>query len=483
MLTTLLNKWNGMPISIKASIAFTFSSFFIKGVSFITTPIFTRIMDTTQYGIISTYNAWNLLIEVFAVLGMTSAGIINVGLNDYKNNRDRYISAITGLGNIITIIFFGILFTINELFPNIINLPNSLLIIMFIHFLFYPAQIYWITKQRYELKYKSATFLSIFSSIVSQIIAVVVVINSDNNQGFYKICSNEIGILIIAIPLYMLVIHKGHIFFDLKIWKQVLFFAIPLIPHYLAQHIMSSADRIMLSSMVSEAEAGIYNLIYNIGWIATLLWTAINASLTPFLYDEFNNSSYEKTKRVTKIILIGFSLACIFACVVAPEILKILAPQEYYTGVYAIPPIVAVAYMNALYNIYSSVEFYYKEATYIAKATVISALVNVALNIVLIPKFAFIGAAYTTLISYIVMIILHYHGYRNVSEERKFDDNFILKYSIFICISCICCTFLYTSYLIRFTVLLFILFLLLIMRKKLYTIIIELKKEMSNYNK
>ena len=67
----ILDKWSKIPNSAKSSIAFVFSSFLIKGVSFITTPIYTRIMDTEQYGILATYNSWLTILEIFALLGLT----------------------------------------------------------------------------------------------------------------------------------------------------------------------------------------------------------------------------------------------------------------------------------------------------------------------------------------------------------------------------------------------------------------------------
>ena len=106
---TLIQKWRQMPASAKSSIAFVLSSFVLKGISFLTTPIFTRLMDQTQYGIIAEYNSWLSIIDVFALLGLTSAGVFNVGLNDYRDSRDQYISSVLTLCNLTTIGVFGIL--------------------------------------------------------------------------------------------------------------------------------------------------------------------------------------------------------------------------------------------------------------------------------------------------------------------------------------------------------------------------------------
>lgn len=452
MLNKAVKKWNGLSEAAKASLAFAVASFFVKGTSFLTTPIFTRIMDQTQYGVISTYNAWSLIIEVLAVLGMTSAGIINVGLNDYRESRSSYLSAITGLGNVTTIVVFAVLFIINNLSENNLILPNSLLLLMFFHFLFYPAQIYWLTRQRYELKYKAATIVSIVSVLLGQALAVIFVLRSTNDQGAVKVIGNEAGCLLVAIPIYIMLLVNGKNFFNKEIWKQVLFFALPLIPHYVAQHLMSSADRIMISDMISTAATGIYNLVYNIGWLATLIWTAINASLTPFLFDKLNTKSYQRARDVTKTLIILYSAVCLLAVILAPEVIKILAPKEYFAGVYAIPPIVGVAFMNALYNLYANIEFYHKKSKYIAMATIVAAVVNIILNYFMIQSWSYVGASYATLISYAILIALHYRGYRKSQPERMYDDAFFLKWTIGIIGICLIFTFLYRSDAIRYGV-------------------------------
>lgn len=471
----LIAKWNNLSGAMKASLAFAFSSFFVRGISFITTPIFTRIMDQTQYGIISTYNAWSTVIEVLAVLGMTSAGIINVGLNDYRDTRNKYLSNITVLGNITTLIVFAVLFTINHIGGGAIILPDFLLLLMLIHFLFYPAQIYWLTRQRYELKYKAATIISILSVLVGQVLAIVFVLDSKSDQGSVKIVANEAGYLIVAIPIYILLLVQGKAFFNRVIWKQVLLFAIPLIPHYLAQHLMSSADRIMISNMVSTADTGIYNLVYNVGWLATLVWTAINASLTPFLFEKLNKKEYQRTKDVTRTLIILYSLVCVIAIILAPEVIKILAPKEYYEGVYAIPPIVGVAFMNGLYNLYANVEFYHKKSKYIAIATIIAALINVALNYFMIKGWSYVGASYATLISYAILILLHYRGYRKAQSESVYYDGFFLKWTVAFIIICLVFSLLYRNDIVRYGVFAIGAVIVIVKRDTLKRYILEVK--------
>ena len=442
-----------MPVEAKSALAFAIASVVIKGIAFITTPVFTRIMSIEQYGILSVYNSWSAIIEVFALLGLTSAGVFNTGLNDYQDRRDKFISSVLILCNIQTILVFTILFTLKFIIGPDFILPYNLLIVMFIHFIFNPAQIFWITRQRYEYKYKLATVITIATSILSQVIAVLCICNiSVENSAEVKIWSSTLAGLIVALPIYILLLNKGRCIFDRNIWKEILAFAIPLIPHYLAQHIMSSADRIMISDMVSEKDAAIYSLASTVSLIATVIWGAIHATLTPYIFDKLNKQKHRSIDKTVFSVAQGYAIVCLGVSLVAPEAIKILGTSDYYAGIYAIPPIAATAFLTAFYNIYATIEFYHKKSKFITISTVIATVINVVLNGIFIPQYGFIAAAYTTLISYVFLVLMHYAGYRRCSADRIYNDRNFLLLAMFCVLGCGMCNLLYLNTVVRFIV-------------------------------
>lgn len=99
--------------------------------------------------------------------------------------------------------------------------------------------------------------------------------------------------------------------------------------------------------------------------------------------------------------------AMVALILVGPEILKIFADQRYWEGMSIIPPIALANYMIFMYTMYVYIEHYYKKTVYITKNTLIAAGLNVILNFILIPKYGYVAAAYTTLASYFVAFILH----------------------------------------------------------------------------
>lgn len=473
----LLDKWNNIPESAKSSIAFIFCTLLIKGIVFLVTPLFTRIMDIEDYGIVATYNSWITIIEIFAILGLTSAGVFNVGLKDNKDKRNEYISSCMGLCNVTTIIVFSIIFLSKIKMGKDFILDNRLLVVMFVHFIFNPAQIFWITRQRYEYKYKMATVITILSSIIAQIASIIGVILMKNDAAFFKILGNEIGLLLFTVPIYIMLIIRGKKYINLKQWKNILILSLPLIPHYLSQHVLASSDRIMISDFVSKGDAAIYEVVSNISLIGTIFWNAVNASLIPYMFEKIEKKEYISIRNICKKLLIGYIIILFGVLLIAPEILSILAPEKYHKGIYCIPPLTIVIFLNALYNFFANVEFYHKKTKSIALATVASAIVNVALNIVLIPKYSYVAAAYTTLVSTIVLIMFHYWGYKKTETNEIFDVKFIIKISLFFFIISELCNLLYLNIIARIIFIILVVICVFFKRESLMNIIKELMRK------
>lgn len=476
----IIQKWQQLSDAAKSSISFALSTLIIKGISFITTPIFTRILSSSQYGVIATYNSWTSILEVFAILGLTSAGVFNVGLKDHKVERNQYVSAILILCNISTITVFLLIILSGTAIERFINLPMNLIIIMFIQFFFNPAQVFWVTRQRYEFKYKAAFIVTILSAACSQIVSVIAILSSNNadlSGAEIKIWSTNLSLLVFQIPIYIMILIRGKCFIDKKIWKDTLIFSLPLLPHYLAQHVMGNSDRIMISMFYSSSGAAIYSVVSTISMITAIVWSAINASLVPYTFESIDSNKSKSINRIIIPILIFYSIMCIGVTIIAPEVLYILAPEEYFDGVYAVPPIAATAFISALYNIYANIEFYHKKSWWIAFSTIISASVNIALNYMLIPQFGYIGASYTTLISHLVLIGMHYFGYRKCHPERIYNDKMILCILIATVTICIACTILYSNLIARYFSMIVLIVILVLNKDKFINKIKEIRRK------
>ena len=457
---SLKKRWTDIPIAARSAIVFVISAFFIKGITFLVTPIFTRLMPQEEYGVVATYNSWVTILEVFALLGLTSAGVFNVGLKDYKDKRNEYLASVLALCNVVTVAFFGVLLAVQIFSGKEFIVSNNLLFLMALRLLFSPAQVFWITRQKYEYQYKIPAVLTILSAVLSQGVSMIAVyFYTGNNVAEIKLWSGNLVVIACSLPIYFYILIKGRKSKIVSYWKKILLLALPLIPHYLAQHIMSSADKIMLEKLISPVEEGlrqvaIYSVVANMGLIASILWGALNGSLVPYVFEKLENKDHKALNRTTLALIAVYGVLCIAVSLVAPEIMKILAPKKYFEGIFAVPPILCTAFLTAGYNVFANVEFYHKKTVWIAISTIVATVANILLNAVLIPKFGFSGAAYTTLISYIVLLFMHFIGYKKAAKKEKIFQDFLLITIMGACVAlCIASQLLYSLIYVRYALL------------------------------
>ena len=97
-----------LPIQVKASGWFFICSLVQKAIAVISTIIFTRLMSSEDYGILSIYNSWSDIIYIFATLNL-STGVYNVGMTKFNDRRNEFNSSLQLLALFWTLTF-GLLF-------------------------------------------------------------------------------------------------------------------------------------------------------------------------------------------------------------------------------------------------------------------------------------------------------------------------------------------------------------------------------------
>ena len=445
-----INVWNKLSEPAKSSVVFLLALTVTKGIIFIATPVFTRMMGEADIGLVGSYTSWRGIFEIFSILSMTSSGVFNVGMSQFRDNRSKYISCAIGLCACTTIICSGLILICYRWWGGFFDLPQRLVYLMCIQSLLLPAQTFWVSKQRYEYKYRAAFWVTVLTALFSQGVAIVAVYFAHSNLAEVRLWAAACIELPVGIFFIILLIVRGKHVFNKTIWKETLLFAIPLIPHYLASIVLTASDRIMVYNLDSPDAAGIYTVAYGIGAIGSIIWGAIQGSFTPYVFDCLDNNKIDGIDKIANQLVLFFGLGCIFISMIAPEALKILGPSSYQIGAYAIPPVVGAVFISCLYNLFSLVEFYHKKSGFIALASMIAAGLNVILNIIFIPKGGFIAAGYTTLCAYIVLSLMHYINMKRIESIAIYNEKKLFGISFIILILCIICQVLYQVFLMRY---------------------------------
>lgn len=421
----------------KSAVVYTISNIVTRGLAIITVPIFTRIMTTAQIGQVNLYNSWYGMISAFATLSLTSGGF-SVAMKEFDKERDQYLSSILTLTSSIALLISLIYFVNPAFWNSITGLPTVFMILILIGLLVAPARDFWFARQRYEYKYKLSGLISIGSAIVAAAISVFAVLHTSdpNKTAEVRLVSNYIVVYGVALCLWLYIFIKGKKLVDLQYWKFSLALSIPLIGYSIASQILSTADRIMIGKLVDESSVGIYGTIYSVSSIFTMVWTAINASFVPYLYQNIDKKEDDSVRKISFTLITAYAFVAIFLVLVAPEIVRILATEEYYEAIYIMPPIAAGVFLTSVSNMYSNVLLYLKSSKYIMYASMIAAAANVGLNYVFIKAYGYMAAAYTTMACYIIMTILLglWANKKFIAQEDNLNRVYYNKWILVLCV-------------------------------------------------
>ena len=470
-------KYQGLPPQVKASFWFLVCMVLQKGISVITTPIFTRLLGPTNYGEFGLYNSWESIITVFVTLKLT-AGVYTQGLVKFEREREEFSVAMQGLSSFIIACYFVVYLLFMNYFNNLFSLNTYEMIAMFVIMWSDAVFSFWLCEQRVDYKYKYLVIVTLVVSVIKPVAGIFAVTHFED-QVTARVVSLAIVSAIFYTPFLFGKIKLKKPFFNKRIWKYALMFNLPLIPHYLSQTVLSKADTIMIGKMIGADKAGIYNLSYSLAMLLLIINSAMMQTMTPWMYKKMRDRRIQDIKGVAYISLMAIACLNLFLIVFAPEIIKIFAPPAFYEAIWVIPPIAMSGVFIFSYDLFASYEFYYEKTIFVMIASIVGAVLNVGLNFIFIPKFGYVAAGYTTLICYVFYAIGHYL-FMNRICRYEFDGakpyNFkmlLLIYAVFLGIG-FGIMFTYEHFILRMCIVAALLAVLYFNRKKIMGFIKEL---------
>ena len=123
-----LQVYKNIPLPAKASMWFVVCSVIQKGIAFITTPIFTRMMSTEEYGLVSVYSSWISILTVILTLQLAT-GVYNKAMIRYEKQRDEYTSAMLFLTTLLILGGLGIFLLFRKQLNDALGMSTSLTVV------------------------------------------------------------------------------------------------------------------------------------------------------------------------------------------------------------------------------------------------------------------------------------------------------------------------------------------------------------------
>lgn len=405
-----MNKLHKMSNNENSQFIFNFISTTIRsGVTFLTMPIFTRLLGAEQYGKYSIYISW--LTICACLMGLNVGSALGTGVYQYRDSYKTFRTSLLIEGTLGCFILMAFITIFSKQLSRVFELPQVLVILMaveaFSQFVINFAGSAWI----YEKKafYNMISSLSnLFLTTIASIILLLSLRYTLTDIYYARILGAAVPQIFIALIIWMFLFKDQKYGYNKEYWLYGLHFGLPMILHTLSHQVLVQSDRVMMQKLaISTKEIGIYSFFYNFTAVLSTILSSLNNSWTPFLYDLLAQKEYIKlNKKVSHYVQLFTVIGCGFL-LLSREVVRLFANNEYWDGMPLIPFLVLVIYFIFLYQFPVNYEFYSKKPGIAAGGTSAAAVVNICLNFFLIPRYGMYGAVVATLVSYVILSIMH----------------------------------------------------------------------------
>ncbi|MBR1658523.1 MAG: oligosaccharide flippase family protein [Synergistaceae bacterium] len=479
----LIKKYKDLPVQIKAAFWFIVCNFMVKGIVFISTPLFTRILSTEDYGIVAVFNSYQQVILIFATFEL-SLGAYTKGYIKYDGRTKEFTTNLIIIGNIITFLCWLPFILIKDYFLKLTGVDTLCLLLMFVLFLVQPSYQCWMYRERYNYKYELVVIMTLLSATVTTFVPLYFVAFVSNSAKT-KVAVTLICGVLFSVPFYISSLVSGGMVRERKFFLDNLRFCLtfqtPLVVHSLSFLILGQSDRMMISEMVGRSEAAIYSVSYSLAVVVSIFQSSINQVFQPYRYQKMQEGDDTAIRNTTNSLLILFAGMIINFILIAPETIGILFPKYYYDAIWVIPPVSVGIFFIFLYSIFVDVESFYEKTKYVMYASIVCAVTNIFLNYVGIKSFGYIACAYTTLISYILFAVMHYTFMKRTCREcgidkKYFDIKRITAISSLVTIFGVGLAFLYPYIALRYVIFAIVIIVIFIKKNEIKKLI-SIRKE------
>lgn len=460
----------------KASIGYVVGNYLLKGITFLSAPIFSRLLSVGGYGAFSSFFIYEGIIYIF--IGMALHTSINTAMYRYKDKIEEYVSSI-----VLLILCNSVLWLIGacvfwNYYKDILGYSFYISILLILYSV--ASALLQVYNNFVGLSYNYKNFLKIsyinaLSSLILSILLILFVMPNNKYEG--RIIGASVPLMLISIYFVLFFFRKAKPTIKKEYFVFGIKYSIPLIPHGIASVILASFDMVMIRKIRGDIEAGIYSFAYNICQIFAVLSNSIQNVWKPWFFEKMEEKKYDEIRKTATWYVFTIAYVAMMIIIISPEITKIMGPKDYWEANNCVMPVILGGFFSFLYTIPSLVEYYYQKTTGIGVASVCAACVNIILNAIFIPRYGYIAAACTTVFTYLLYFIFHYIMAIKCNGFCLFDTKKIIIISSGLTIVSLCSVFLEKYWMVRWAMDIVLGSVFLILAEKNFHISALLKKK------
>ena len=265
---------------LKATAYYVVANIIGQGVVLLSSAVFTRMMPKADYGLVSTYSAWVLVLNTFVCLNLFIS--VRTAYVDFREEYDSYVSSVLLLNIISGCIISLVIIAWNVLYGKGFGILE--VVLACIQSVALNIINYQLAVQSMKNEYRQRALMMIAPNFTHVILSIVFMLLFSQNLYLAKVSGNSIGLLAFGVIILCAVFTKTRPRILTKYWKYALSLSIPSIFITLSDLILIQSDRLMLKSISGAEETAEYSVIYNVSSIIVAIYQAINGAWLPWFF-------------------------------------------------------------------------------------------------------------------------------------------------------------------------------------------------------
>lgn len=420
----------------KNTLLFALGSFTQKAMAFLLVPFYTYVLSTSDYG------TADLIITVSSMIWPLFTLLIDDAILRFSLDKNEKKEQIISIGFYINLFGFLIMLCLSPLVLLVSALKEYYLLFVLYYFAYSINSFF-----SYALRGLEKTKLFSLTGVISSFIAIscnllFLLVFKWGVRGYllsYILAFFITGIIQFSLGKFsQYIIPFSAINKDKK--REMMRYALPMIPNSISWWISNSSDKLIVSYVCGISVNGIYSVSYK---IPSLITTCSSIFSNAWQISAVEGFGSEENRKYFSDIYYKYSTVCMFLAAVLIAFNKIVCrvafSKDFYLAWINVPVLLYAVTFQIMSGFLGTIYTTAKKTKMIFVSTVIAALSNIVLNIIFIPIYGGLGAAWATCASYVILWIIRVVDSKKIMKlsvnwEKEIACNIIIF--IQVCIAC-----------------------------------------------
>lgn len=410
-------------------------------------PFYTRIFDEAAYGQITELYAWVAIVMVVLTYGMETAFFRYA---NHENDSSKVFNTATTSLLVTSLVFIVIVVLfLGDIATAIQYEGNSEYIILLAFIVAIDAFTSLpFAYLRYKNKAKRFSFIkitSVFVNIFLNFLFLLIIpkLFGDRTQEMLIYKDSQLIVFVFIANLISTIVSLLLLWPELKVFKiqidkamlsKMLSYGLPILIIGFAGMINEVSDKILLKYLLpgdidAQAQIGIYGANYKLAILMTLFIQMFRYAAEPFFFAESDKKNARETYSQVMTYFVIFTLIIFLGITLFMDVFKYFIGPAFWAGLMIVPIVLAAKlFLGVFYNL----SVWYKltnKTLYGAAIAIFGAVITIVLNIILIPKYGFIGSAWANFFCYLGMMLISYFWGRKIYKVN-YEIKKLLVYAL-----------------------------------------------------